>query len=349
MTGTVATAFSAAFRPSPPRGKMRSTTPSCVASSASSSRPPPATSPIAPSGTPAAHGGLGGDRGEHGVGVRRRRRAAQHDGVAGLQAQRGGVDRDVRARLVDDRDDAERHAQPADVEAVGQPPALDDLADGVGQRRDRPRARRRCRRSRSGSSARRSSSAASRPAARPSCMSRALASTISSVRAMSASAIASSAAFFVSVSSAAEGARRVARGEADVGDAAGHGRHGDRVRQRMGHWSRAGTSRAKRCSLVSIDRVRAGCLLVCRCSAADRAVRRCSPPSASKKASLSGTARCRSRAAGAGANATITVTVAGVDGDGPRGRRAATSSSAPRTSGRVPARPPSPTVRARSP
>ena len=53
MTGTVATAFSAAFRPSPPRGKIRSTTPSCVASSASSSRPPPATSPIAPSGTPA--------------------------------------------------------------------------------------------------------------------------------------------------------------------------------------------------------------------------------------------------------------------------------------------------------
>ena len=33
---------------------IRSTTPSCVASSASSSRPPPATSAIAPSGTPAA-------------------------------------------------------------------------------------------------------------------------------------------------------------------------------------------------------------------------------------------------------------------------------------------------------
>ena len=53
MTGTVATAFSAAFRPSPPRGMIRSTTPSWVASSASSSRPPPATSPIAPAGTPA--------------------------------------------------------------------------------------------------------------------------------------------------------------------------------------------------------------------------------------------------------------------------------------------------------
>ena len=84
--------------------------------------------------------GLGRDRGQHGVGVRRRRRAAQHDGVAGLQAQRGGVDRDVRPRLVDDRDDAERHAQHAHVEAVGQPLALDDLADRIGQRGDRARA-----------------------------------------------------------------------------------------------------------------------------------------------------------------------------------------------------------------
>ena len=53
MTGTVATPFSAAFSPSPPRGMMRSTTPSWVASSASSSRPPPATRTIAPAGTPA--------------------------------------------------------------------------------------------------------------------------------------------------------------------------------------------------------------------------------------------------------------------------------------------------------
>ena len=52
MTGTVATAFSAAFRPSPPRGMMRSTTPSCVARCSRSSRPP-ATSAIAPSGIPA--------------------------------------------------------------------------------------------------------------------------------------------------------------------------------------------------------------------------------------------------------------------------------------------------------
>ena len=47
------------------------------------------------------------------------RRPAQHDRVARLQAQRGAVDRHVRPRLVDDGDDAERHAHPAHLEAVG--------------------------------------------------------------------------------------------------------------------------------------------------------------------------------------------------------------------------------------
>ncbi len=88
-------------------------------------------------GDAGALGGVGGDGREHGVGVRRRRRAAQHDRVARLQAQRRGVDRDVGPGLVDDRDHAERHAHLADVEAVGQPEAVDDLADRVGERGDR--------------------------------------------------------------------------------------------------------------------------------------------------------------------------------------------------------------------
>ena len=54
MTGTVATACSASFRPSPPRGMIRSTLSRWVASSASSSRPPPATRLTQPSGSPAA-------------------------------------------------------------------------------------------------------------------------------------------------------------------------------------------------------------------------------------------------------------------------------------------------------
>ena len=54
ITGTVATSFSAAFRPSPPRGITRSTTPSCVASSASSVASPPPSSSTEPSGSPAS-------------------------------------------------------------------------------------------------------------------------------------------------------------------------------------------------------------------------------------------------------------------------------------------------------
>ena len=50
----MATACSAAFKPSPPRGMIRSTVSFCVASSASSSRPPPATRLTQPSGSPAA-------------------------------------------------------------------------------------------------------------------------------------------------------------------------------------------------------------------------------------------------------------------------------------------------------
>ena len=129
---------------------IRSTLSRWVASSASSSRPPPATRLDAALGQTRRHRRLGGDLGQRGVRVRRRGGAAQDDRVAGLQAQRGGVDRDVRAGLVDDGDDAERHAHLAHVQAVRQAPAVDHLADGVRQRgdlahgvRDRGDARRR--------------------------------------------------------------------------------------------------------------------------------------------------------------------------------------------------------------
>ena len=68
MTGTVACSFSAAFRPSPPRGMIRSTRPSWVAISRSSSRSPPATSEIAAAGRPAA-ATASGHGGQHGVRV----------------------------------------------------------------------------------------------------------------------------------------------------------------------------------------------------------------------------------------------------------------------------------------
>ena len=158
--------------------------------------------------------------------MHRGRRAAQHDRVAGLQAQRGRVDRDVRPRLVDDRDDAERDAD------LG---ARRGRWAGAGRRSPRrpgraaPRSRARRRTSpatRPSSSARRSSSAASSPLSRPACMSRALASRISAVRASSASAIACSAASLVPVWSAAsarEASRAARHSSRDRGRAGGGG------------------------------------------------------------------------------------------------------------------------------
>ena len=58
--------------------------------------------------------------------------AAQDRRVAALQAQRGRVGRDVRPALVNDADDAERHAHARDLEAVRPLPFGDRLA-----RRDR--------------------------------------------------------------------------------------------------------------------------------------------------------------------------------------------------------------------
>ena len=65
----------------------------------------------------------------------RRGAAAQEHRTAGLEGQRRGVHRDVRPRLVDDADDAHRHADLADDEPVGAGPLVHHAPDGVGQRR----------------------------------------------------------------------------------------------------------------------------------------------------------------------------------------------------------------------
>lgn len=74
---------------------------------------------------------------EHGDqgGVRRGRRAgtAEQHGIAGLEGQSEGVDGDVRPRLVDDADDAERHGDLPQLETVGQGGAAQDGADRIGQ------------------------------------------------------------------------------------------------------------------------------------------------------------------------------------------------------------------------
>jgi hypothetical protein len=53
------------------------------------------------------------------VGVQGLLATAQDGGVAGFQAQRGGVGGDVGPRLVDDADHAQRHAHLADLDAGG--------------------------------------------------------------------------------------------------------------------------------------------------------------------------------------------------------------------------------------
>ena len=69
-------------------------------------------------------------------GVEAVRTAAQHHGVAALQAERAGVRGDIRAALVNDADDAERRRHPLNYETVGAVERREHPADRIGQRRD---------------------------------------------------------------------------------------------------------------------------------------------------------------------------------------------------------------------
>ena len=119
---------------------IRSTTPVWPASSASSERSPRAQQGQRPRRQPGPLGGSDGHPGEHRVGVGGGAGAAQNDGVAGLQTQRGGIDGDVRPGLVDDRDHAQRDPDATHAQAVGEGRAVDHLADRVRQGGDRPHA-----------------------------------------------------------------------------------------------------------------------------------------------------------------------------------------------------------------
>ena len=126
------------------------------------------------------------------VGLGRRRGAAEQDGVAGLQADAGGVGRHVRPGLVDDAHHAERHPDLADLHPVGVGPPADDVADRVGQGGQRRGGRRPCPAIRSGLSRSRSISALPVPAASARAMSAALASSTAVSALPSASAMACS-------------------------------------------------------------------------------------------------------------------------------------------------------------
>ena len=215
---------------------IRSTTPSWPASSASCSR-------AAGDERDRALGELAAadDRGEHGVRVRRRGGAAQHDRVAGLQAQRGGVDGDVRPRLVDDRD--RRRAARA--------PCARRARWGAGSRRSprrpgraAPRSSRtgagdrgdpRRRRARAGPSARPSS-----PASRPPRGRARWPRGSRGARSSSASATRSSAASLAAELMRRELARGGLRGAADVGDGGGRDGHAQGARSRRARSSPGG-------------------------------------------------------------------------------------------------------------
>jgi hypothetical protein len=82
-------------------------------------------------GEPGPHAGGDGLVGAQGLAA-----AAQDGGVAGLQAQRRGVRRDVGPGLVNDADDAQGYAHLADLDARGATLDVADLAHRVGQRGD---------------------------------------------------------------------------------------------------------------------------------------------------------------------------------------------------------------------
>ena len=63
--------------------------------------------------------------------------AAQHHGVAALDAKSHGIRRHVGARLIDDAHHAEGHSHTRDIQPVLRRVPLDDLADGAGKAHER--------------------------------------------------------------------------------------------------------------------------------------------------------------------------------------------------------------------
>ena len=132
-----------------------------AASAPTAARSRVGTSWMASSGRPAARRPATGTHGSRALECEALGAAAQDRGIAGLEAERAGIGRHVRAALVDDADDAERHAHALDRQAVRPRPALRSLRRPDRRARRRPRGRppsRRCacRRARAGRGRRRS-------------------------------------------------------------------------------------------------------------------------------------------------------------------------------------------------
>ena len=74
---------------------------------------------------------------QHGVGSRRFRTAAQQAGIAGHQAERGGIGGHTWPAFIDDADDPQRYADAAELQAIGLVPACNHLAHRITQSRHR--------------------------------------------------------------------------------------------------------------------------------------------------------------------------------------------------------------------
>ena len=207
----------------PPRGTITSRLPARpVSISPTAARSVVGTSWIASSGSPAAFSPSTRQAWMAAEEFERIRAAAQDHRIAGLEAERAGVGRDVRPALVDDADDAERRAHALDMQAVRPVPCGDHLADRVRAAR-RWRARRRpCRGCGPASASAGPSRPATSPASSPFAMSIALASRIACSLRRIASAMAASAAFLLL--GARDGQR--ARGGAGLAADRGHQRCG---------------------------------------------------------------------------------------------------------------------------
>ncbi len=74
------------------------------------------------------------DQVQRGIGMGCFLAAAENDGVAALDRQTGRIDGDVRARFVEKKQHAERHADLANLQPVGARAAFEQTANWVGQR-----------------------------------------------------------------------------------------------------------------------------------------------------------------------------------------------------------------------
>ena len=106
---------------------------SCSSRAFTAARSVTGTTWTAAAGSPVSASTRPDDGRQRPVGVESLGAAAQDDGVAGLEAQPGGIHGHVRARLVDDADHPQRDPHARDLEPVRPDPARTEAAHGVGQ------------------------------------------------------------------------------------------------------------------------------------------------------------------------------------------------------------------------